>query len=49
MRGTDPAPRPPLTPDQLPDDPATLKQMIVELLVSLQERDQDNAALRQGL
>ena len=49
MRGTDPAPRPLLTPDQLPDDPATLKQMIVELLVSLQERDQDNAALRHRL
>jgi transposase len=33
--------------DQLPDDLATLKSMIRELLVSLQQRDRANEALRQ--
>jgi transposase len=33
--------------DKLPDDLVTLKNMIRELLVSLQQRDRDNEALRQ--
>jgi transposase len=33
--------------DQLPDDLATLKNMIRELLISLQQRDRANEALRQ--
>jgi transposase len=40
---------PPITPEHLPDDPATLKRMILELLVSLQQRQRDNEALRHRL
>jgi len=36
----------PLTADRLPDEVATLKAMIVELVTSLQQRDRDNQALR---
>jgi transposase len=43
-----PAP-PPLTPDQLPDDVATLRRLIVELLASLRECQRDNEALRHRL
>jgi transposase len=40
----------PLTaPEQLPDDVATLKGMVLELLASLRERDRDNEALRHRL
>src|SRR6516164_7498908 len=37
---------PPLTAEQLPDDVATLKRMVLELLASLQERERDYEALR---
>ena len=40
------AARPPTTAEQLPDDVATLKRMVLELLASLHERDRDYAALR---
>jgi transposase len=40
---------PPLTAEHLPDDLPTLKRMIVELLVSLQQRDRDNETLRHRL
>jgi transposase len=50
MRPTDPAITPtPLTAEQLPEDPATLKQMVLELLVTLQERDRAHEALRHRL
>ncbi|HEV3260146.1 MAG TPA: IS66 family transposase [Gemmataceae bacterium] len=50
MSPTDPAAvRPPTTPEQLPDDPATLKRMILELLASLHEQEHANAALRHRL
>jgi transposase len=41
----------PTTPDadDLPDDPAILKRMILELLVTLRERDRDLQAVRQRL
>jgi transposase len=39
----------PTAPEHLPDDLATLKRMVLELLVSLQERDRDNEALRHRL
>jgi transposase len=35
--------------DHLPDDPATLKRMILELLACLHERDRNNAELRERL
>jgi transposase len=38
-----------LTPDHLPDDPILLKQMIAELLASLQASRQDNEQLRHRL
>ena len=38
--------RPPTTAEQLPDDVATLKRMVLELLASLHERDRDYEALR---
>ena len=37
------------TPEQLPDDPETLKRMILELLATLQQERQDKAELRQRL
>jgi transposase len=37
---------PPTTAEQLPDDVATLKRMVLELLASLHERDRDYEALR---
>jgi transposase len=37
---------PPTTAEQLPDDVATLKRMVLELLASLQERDCDIAGYR---
>jgi transposase len=39
----------PLTAEHLPDDLATLKGMIVELVATLQERERDNQALRHRL
>jgi transposase len=35
------------TPEQLPDDPSTLKNMIVELVATLQQRDRDLAQAHQ--
>src|SRR5262249_45820405 len=35
--------------EQLPDDPATLKHMVLELLATLQEERRDKEALRQRL
>jgi hypothetical protein len=43
------APPPPITTEHLPDDPATLKRMVLELLASLHERQRDNEALRHRL
>jgi transposase len=43
------ADRPPTTAEQLPDEVATLKRMVLELLASLHERDRDYAALRHRL
>lgn len=40
---------PPPTAEHLPDDPATLKQMVLELLASLHEHRRDNEALRHRL
>ena len=40
---------PPTAPEHLPDDPATLKRMILELLLSLQEHARANEALRHRL
>jgi transposase len=37
------------TPEQLPDDPETLKRMILELLATLHQERQDKAELRQRL
>src|SRR5262245_31112807 len=37
---------PPTTAEQLPDDTATLKRMVLELLASLHERDRDLEGLR---
>jgi transposase len=39
----------PITAEALPDDPGVLKQMILELLASMQERDRDIAALQHRL
>jgi transposase len=50
MSHADPAAvAPPITAEELPDDPGVLKQMILELLASMQERDRDIAALRHRL
>jgi transposase len=51
MSPTDPAPvlLPPLTAEQLPDDPAVLKGMILELLASLKEHQRDKEALAHRL
>jgi transposase len=43
------APQPPTAPEHLPDDVATLKRMVVELLASLHEQRRDNEALRHRL
>jgi hypothetical protein len=40
------APLPPIAAEDLPDDSATLKRMVLELLASLHQRDRDNEALR---
>ena len=40
---------PPITAEDLPDDPGVLKGMILELLASMQQRDRDMAALRHRL
>jgi transposase len=40
---------PPTDAEQLPDDVATLKRMVMELLASLHERDRDNELLRHRL
>ena len=40
---------PPIAAEQLPDDLATLKRMVLELLASLQERQRDYEALRHRL
>ena len=40
---------PPTTAEHLPNDVATLKRMVLELLASLRERDRDNEALRHRL
>ena len=47
MSPTGPAPTdsPPTTAGHLPDDPSTLKRMVLELLASLHERDRDIEAL----
>jgi transposase len=41
--------QPPTTAEQLPNDIATLKRMVLELLASLHERDRDYEALRHRL
>lgn len=47
MRHADPAAvAPPVTAADLPDDTGLLKQMILELLASMHERDRDFAAMR---
>jgi transposase len=40
---------PPTAAEHLPDDPGTLKRMVLELLASLHERDRDIEALRHRL
>lgn len=45
-QGTTPGPKPPVTAEDLPDDTATLKQMILELLGSLHQQQGDLAAMR---
>jgi transposase len=47
--GLAPADRQPTADEHLPDDPATLKRMVMELLASLHERDRDIQALRHRL
>ncbi len=37
------------SPEQLPDDPATLKSLVLELLATLQQHQHDNDALRHRL
>jgi transposase len=50
MSATDPAVTlTPVTAEQLPDDTATLKRLVLELLVTLQERDRTHEALRHRL
>ena len=39
----------PTTAEQLPDDTATLKRMVLELLASLHQRDRDIEGLRHRL
>src|SRR5580704_15957365 len=40
---------PPQTAEQLPNDPAVLKGMILELIASLRQRDRDHQALQHRL
>ena len=47
LTGPAPADPPPATAEQLPDDPATLKRMVLELLASLHQRDRDYEAAQQ--
>jgi transposase len=50
MSHADPtAVQPPVTAEDLPDDPDTLKRMILELLETMQERDRDILGLRHRL
>ena len=50
MSPTAPTPVPPaITAEQLPDDVATLKRMILELLISMQEQQRDREALQHRL
>jgi transposase len=50
MSLTDPTAVPlPTAAEHLPDDVATLRRMVLELLASVQERDRDNEALRHRL
>jgi len=50
MSLTGPAPAlPQPTPEQLPDDPAMLKGMVLELLASLHQQQRDNEGLRHRL
>jgi transposase len=49
MPAKDTATEPPITPQHLPDDVATLQRMVVELLATLQQRERDNEALRHRL
>jgi len=49
MSHTDATPALPSTAAHLPDDPAILKQMILELLVTLHKRDRDLEAVQQRL
>jgi transposase len=50
MSQTNPTPvQPPVAAEHLPDDVATLKRMILELVVSLREQQRDNEALQQRL
>jgi hypothetical protein len=47
MSHVDPAPGlPPTDAEHLPDDVATLKRMVLELLASLHDRERDNEGLR---
>jgi transposase len=45
MSHTDPTAGPPTTPEQLPDDRATLKRMVLELLATVQQQQRDHDAL----
>jgi len=49
MPAKDAAPEPPITPEHLPDDVATLQRLVVELLATLRQRERDNEALRHRL
>src|SRR3954471_20467285 len=49
LPGPAPAGQPPTAAEYLPDDPATLKRMVLELVASLHERDRDIEALRHRL
>src|SRR6266498_521453 len=49
LPGPAPADQQPTAAEHLPDDPATLKRMVMELLASLHERDRDIEALRHRL
>ncbi len=49
MSHTPTAVAPPLTAEQLPDDVATLKNMILELVVSMQQRGRDLEAMQHRL
>jgi transposase len=49
LPGPAPADQQPTAAEHLPDDPATLKRMVMELVASLHERDRDIEALRHRL